>query len=640
MKYISEEGRIGKLRLKNRLTMAPMGLHLGELNESVVSFMNARIDGGVSLIQINCMPTGELEDSSASMLITRDKAGYLKEICDHAHEADCKISLQIMLGCGRVGGPSAKYGGMPIAASATPWHHYAEMICQEITKEDIEFLKDAFRETLEIGIECGVDAVEMHAYGGYLLDQFLTERWNLRTDEYGGDLDGRMRLLTELIDITHETGGNDFPIIVKFTPDHCMEGEGYRKIDEGIEIAKRLEKLGVDCLHVCAGCYDNWENAMPPVYFQEMTPHIKSAEIIKQNVDIPVMVHGRLGNIAKAESVLAHGYADFIAIGRGLLADPNLPKKAMNGDIKDIRPCISCDEGCIAQVYMGNRCGCAINPFCGFEDERSVKNTDDPKKVLVIGGGPGGCAAALLAKAAGHDVELWEKGTRLGGNALVASMPAYKRDMESLIRYYEYKTEHESVRVRLMKEADIEGIKEYAPDHVIWAAGGIPLRPASIPGIDGMNVITAAEALKNTGIVGDKVAVIGGGLVGCETATHLALMKHDVSIVEMAPAVLPEEMFPQVRACVTKWMDKAGINKLEGCKLLSIKDDRIIVEKDGEQSEVKCDTVVLAMGFRPNLGLIEEISKICPAETIGDSVKLGRIRDAVHGAYEAVSAIN
>lgn len=639
MNIINTPGKIGPLTLKNRITMAPMGLHLGKLCPEVVDFFKARVDGGVGMIQINCMATDAIEDASASMLITDENLHYLKELVDYAHEHDCRITLQIMLGCGRVGGPSAKYGGMPVAASAVSWHHYAEMICQEITHEDIELLKSAFRDTVRRGVEAGIDGVEMHAYGGYLMDQFLTERWNKRTDEYGGSLENRMRLLNETIDIAREVGGKKLAILVKYTPDHYMDGDGYRHIDEGIEIARRLEARGVDALHVCAGCYDNWENAMPPIYFQELTKHIRSARTIKEYVGIPVIVHGRLSNPEKAVSVLEKGYADFVAIGRGLLADPELPNKLAAESPREILPCISCNEGCIARVYMGQRCTCAINPFCGYEAERVIPPAAQHKRVLVIGGGPGGCSAAIYAKLAGHDVELWEKQPHLGGNAYVASMPVFKRDMEALSQYYEEALPRLGVRVKYLRTADVESVRAYAPDHIIWATGGVPVRPASIPGIFSDNVVMATDALKNLDLLGNRLAVIGGGLVGCETAAHFSLLGKDVSVVEMAPAILPEELFPQNRSAVMRWIDVSGLKKYEGCKLTAIDSEGVSVEKDGTELRIPCDTVVIAMGFKPNTEAAEPYREICPVNVIGDAAEPRKILYAVSEARDAVAGI-
>lgn len=348
---------------------------------------------------------------------------------------------------------------------------------------------------------------------------------------------------------------------------------------------------------------------------------------------------GRLANPEKAVSVLEKGYADFVAIGRGLLADPDLPNKLAAGSTREILPCISCNEGCIARVYMGQRCTCAINPFCGYEAERALKPAAQPKRVLVIGGGPGGCSAAIYAKLAGHDVELWEKQPHLGGNAYVASMPVFKRDMEALSQYYEETLPRLGVRVKYLKKADPESVREYAPDHLIWTTGGVPVRPASIPGILSDNVVMATDALKNLDLLGDRLVVIGGGLVGCEAAAHFALLGKDVSVVEMAPGILPEELFPQNRSAVMHWIEKSGLKKYEGYKLIAVEPDGVCVEKDGKQMRIPCDTVVIAMGFKPNSEAAEPYKEICPVSIIGDAAEPRKILYAVSEARDAVAGI-
>lgn len=459
-------------------------------------------------------------------------------------------------------------------------------------------------------------------------------------NEYGGDLDGRMRLLKETIDIIREVSGGKMGIICKITPDHLMPVEGgWRGMDEGIQLAQKLEAYGVDALHICAGCYENWENGMPGTYFQGTVPHIRSAEIVRKHVSIPVIANGRLGNVSKATYALEDMSIDFVGIARGHLADPEFGNKLMSGRTDDISPCISCNEGCIGRVIQGEHVTCAVNPRCGFETVRNLKIAANPCKVLVIGAGPGGCSAAIYAKQCGHDVEIWERSDHVGGNAVAASMPVFKRDMENLISYYKHKIDTMGIRVKFLTEATPEAVKQYAPDHMIWAAGGVPIRPASIPGIDGDNVCLATDALENRAFLGNRIAVIGGGMVGCEAAAHFALLGKEVSVIEMAPAVLQEDIFTQSRIMLTKWMEISKLTKQEGTKLVSIQEDGITVEKDGSQFQLPCDTVVLAMGFNPNTEELKKYEGICPVTPIGDAVKLGRILNATADAFNAVMAL-
>lgn len=637
---LNTPGKIGSIELKNRIVMAPMGLHYpGGFTKEVAEFYKERAKGGAGLILVACTIEDAFEDASASMCFTDENKHMLKDLCDTAHKYNCKVGLQIVLGTGRIGGPSEQYG-VPCSASAIPTLWDPNTICHELTKAEIEILKKSYRHSVEIGFECGADVVETHSYGGYLLDQFLTKRWNKRTDEYGGDLDGRMRLLKETIDIIREVSCGKMGIICKITPDHLMPVEGgWRGMDEGIQMAKKLEAYGVDALHICAGCYENWENGMPGTYFQGVVPHVRSAEIIRKNVSIPVIAHGRLNHVSKASYALENSKIDFVGIARGHLADPEIGNKLMSGKTDEITPCISCNEGCIGHVMQGQHVTCAVNPRCGFETERILKPAANPRKILIIGAGPGGCSAAIYAKQCGHDVEIWERGDHIGGNAMAASMPVFKRDMESLISYYKHKIDIMGIRIKFLTEATPETVAQYAPDHMIWAAGGIPVCPKSIPGIAGDNVCLATDALENRAFLGDRIVVIGGGMVGCEAAAHFALLGKEVSIVEMAPAVLQEDIFVQSRIMLTKWMEISKLTKYEETRLVSIQEHEITVEKDGSQFQLPCDTVVLAMGFQPNTDELKKYEKICPATAIGDALKLGRILNATADAFNAVMAL-
>lgn len=636
MANLQQPGKIGELVLKNRMIMAPMGNHIEHGSERTVDYFVARAKGGAAMITCNVMVTDEFEDTSNSLVINAETFDSYKRMVDQSHAYGCKVCAQLMPGCGRIGAPK-KYD-VPISASAVSCGFAPNVICHELTKEEIEMLKNGFRSTAEYALKAGTDVFEIHAYGGYLTDQFLTKRWNIRTDEYGGDLDGRMKFLIELIDICHEVGGRDFPVIVKFTPDHYLPvEEGYRSMEEGIELAKKLEAHGVSALHIDAGCHDNWYLSMPATYVQDMALQMKASKIVKKHVSIPIIAHGRLRDIAKAESALENHLCDFVMIGRGLLADSELPNKVLAHQVDDIRPCISCNEGCIANVCMGNQVECAINPECGYEGERIITPASEPKKILIIGAGPAGCAAAIYAKEAGHTVEIWEKGTRNGGNALVASKPYFKRDIEDLVRYYEVQLMKLNVPIKYLKEPTFKTVKSFGPDKIIWAAGAIPVRPASIPGINGPDVYTVSDALLNICPVGDTIAIIGGGVVGCEAAVHFATLGKKVMIVEMAKRLLPEPLFIQNQVILEKMIAASDIGMMTGTKLISIEEGQITVaDANGKESNLACDTVLLAMGYRPNIESSKVYEEICEVIPVGDCIKAGKIYDAVHQAYNTI----
>ena len=364
---LSRPIKIGRMELKNRMVMAPMGVTVGNLSPASVAYFAARAEGGAAMVFCNIRASLAFESGEHSIYLNDETAPLFRGLAERCHACGCKLAAQIQPGDGRIGGPSVRYK-VPISASACPWMHVPRMRCHALTIDEIHELEEDFRRSVQIALRSGADCVGIHAYGGYLTDQFLTRRWNTRTDAYGGNLENRARFLTELIAICKEEGGADFPVIVKFTPDHYMDGEGYRAIDEGIELAKLIVAAGADALHVDAGCHENWPNAMPPAGMQQMTLQSRSAKIIRSVVDVPVMTHGRFGDVDKAEAALRDGVCDIAVIGRGLLADPDLPNKVLAGRPDTIRPCISCNEGCIARVYNGETATCALNPRCGHED--------------------------------------------------------------------------------------------------------------------------------------------------------------------------------------------------------------------------------------------------------------------------------
>lgn len=638
MSTIVTPASIGKLQLKNRMIMAPMGPHFEDINRTTVEYFMRRSEGGAAMIMVNMMFTGYFEDTSASLVLTDENFPYFQELCERSHAADCKVCVQLMPGNGRTGYPAKMYT-VPISASACGALYDPNVICHALTIEEIGILLSEFERSLTLAVAAGADAVELHAYGGYLNDQFLTAAWNTRTDKYGGDVKGRATFLLEQVAIAKKVGGEDFPVIVKFCPDHCVPYPGWRRMEEGLELAKYLEENGVDALHIDAGCYEKWQIAMPPLFYQEAVLQLRSAKAVKEHVSIPILTHGRLSNIDKAEAALNHNICDFAVIGRGLIADPELPAKVVEGRLEDIRPCISCNEGCIGNVCKGKHLACALNPFTGFETERQLEKTASPKKVLVVGGGPGGCAAALMAKQVGHEVALWDKHTALGGKTLAASAPYMKADMIRLAEYYTIQLTKAGVPVRLFKEATHERVAAFAPDVVIWAAGGNTVRPKSIPGIDRSNVYSCEDALRNLVPLGKRIVIVGGGQVGIEAAVHFNHNFHDVTVIEMADRMMPDPPFIMNDNMLRALMANGTGVYRTGTRLVAVSDKGVMVEDAEGQKEIECDTVLLAMGWSPDAQQGQQFADICSVITVGDSNQCRNILSSVTEAYEAVKQI-
>lgn len=638
MPMITDSRKLGALELKNRIIFAPMGPHFADINREAVEYFVKRAQGGAAMIMVNMMVTGYFEDTSASLVLTDENIHLFRELCDRAHEAGCKVCVQLMPGCGRMAGPAKMYP-VPISASDCGWLYAPNVKCHAMTIEEINILLSEMRRTIKLAVAAGADACELHAYGGYLNDQFLTAAWNTRTDKYGGDVKGRATFLLEQAAIIKEEGGADFPVIVKFCPDHGVPYPGYRKLEEGLELAEYLEAQGIDALHVDVGCHEKWQLAMPPVFYQEAVLQMKAAKAVKEHVSLPVLTNGRLADVSKAEAALENGICDFTVIGRGLLADPELPKKLTEGHPEDIRPCISCNEGCIGNVLKGVHLSCAVNPYTGFEWERHPKKAEAEKKVLVVGGGPGGCTAALMAKEAGHQVELWEKASRIGGKLLPAAAPYMKTDMNRLPNYYWTQLLKAGIPVRLMKEATRETVAEFAPDALIWAAGSNTVRPKSIPGLDRDNVYPCEDALCNLVPLGERVAIIGGGQVGAEAAVHFAHSGHQVTVVEMAEKMMPQPSFKMNDNMMREMLSNPNITCMTSTKLMEVTEEGVVVENADGQISVACDTVLLAMGGAPSAEKGNSFQDLCQVITIGDSNQCRNILTAVHEAYEAVQKI-
>ena len=631
-------GKIGKLELKNRLIYAPMGSHIDNLGPRSYAYFMERARGGASMVMIPIFIKEYLEMSAPSLTITDENYELSKKLVKDIQACGCKACFQIVPGYGRIMPGSIKYPGLPVAPSEIPAMYDPSVTCHALTIEEIGDLKKGYRETVEQLVDLNADAIEIHSYGGYLMDQFLSEVFNHRTDEYGGTLENRFRLLRELIEITKEVCGNDYPLIVKYTPCHYIDMPGYRRIEEGVELSKLLEKSGVDLLHVDAGSFENHYVAMPPTYQQEQVFQLRSSEIIKRHVLIPVATDGKLGDLDKGEHALLDCKTDFLVVGRGLLADPYLPNKLSENRPDDIVPCIGCNE-CISQVTAGKHIVCTVNPEAGKETEMLLKKAINPKKVLVIGGGPGGMSAALDAKRAGHHIELWEKSNRLGGMINAAGRPSFKLEVNELAQWYRRQIIKNQINVKYYKEATVENILEYGADAVIVATGS-QSKKFPIKGIDGDNVVTAVDAMMDRATLGENLVMVGAGLVGCETALHLTPRGKKIIMIEMADKLLPEPIFYMNEIMLTQMVTRnQNIQVMVGTKLLEVTDHSVIVEVEGAQKEIPCETVVLAMGMKSEPNFMEELRGKVPVYCIGDCREPRHIIEALHEAREVVNSL-
>lgn len=620
--------------------MNPIGLvdPDGRLTQRGIDYYVARAKGGTGLIttgltcvsrELEVLPT--LVASENIHVIVR-----LSELAEAVHDYGAKLCVQLTAGHGRVLPGMLLQHEKAVAPSVLPCYWNPKVTTRELTIQEIERLVNAFESGARAVKAAGVDAVELHAHEGYLLDQFQTALWNKRTDKYGGNLQGRLRFPIEVIEAVRKGAGADFPIIYRFGLKHYLEGG--REIDEGLEIARRMESIGVDCLHVDAGCYETWHWAHPTSY-QPPGCMVDMAKLAKEVVKIPVIAVGKLGYPDLAESVLQEGKADFICLGRTLLADPEWPNKVRERRAEDIRPCINDNEGCHGRIRKHRHVSCTVNPATGMEREFVITPAEEKKKVLVVGGGPAGMEAARTAALRGHEVSLWEKSDALGGNMIPASTPDLKQDYRMLIEHMSTQMKKAGVRVELGREATPESIQKVKPRVVFVATGATPIIP-EIPGVGKRKVITAVDLLLGKKEARGQVVVVGGGLVGSETALYLAQKGMRTILVE-ALSSIAYDVFKTNRLALLEALAKAGVEFRVDTSVLEITDEGITVaDVHGRRDMLKAETVVLAVGLKPDQRLLDVVrDKVPEVYAIGDCVEPGKVLNAIWDGFRTARIV-
>ena len=660
-----EPVQIGEVRIKNRIAMAPMGILNppmvnpdGSPTQRTIDYYVERAKGGVGLIITGAHKVENEIDvvrlGFAPIISPAIRSPY-GEMSEAVHSLGAKIFIQLTPGVGRVLMPhhvDPTGRSKPVSASAIPNYWDPDVICRELTTEEVERIVKAVGDAAEIVKAAEIDGIELHGHEGYLLDQFATAIWNKRTDKYGGDLKGRLAFPIEILKEIKARVGKDFPVVYRFALKHyikalragALPGEHYteagRNVEEGLEIARLLEEAGFDALHVDAGCYDSWYWAHPPTY-QEHGCMVDMAEKVKKIVKIPVMAVGRLDIPELAEKVVEEGKADMVVIGRGLLADPYWPSKVQEGRIVDIRPCIGCHDG-NQRMIQGKPLSCAVNPACGREQLYGLKPAEKTRTVLIAGGGVAGMEAARVAATRGHKVTLYEKKSSLGGHLVEASVPDFKKDLGKLNEWYKGQLSKLAVEVKLGTEVTTDIVQRDNPDVVLVATGSKPVIP-DIPGIKKPNVVTCMDLLLGKKEAGGVVVVVGAGLIGCETALWLAKQGRKTTIVEMLPEPLitPPPLFNANKIML---LDLLALNRVKievDTTVQEIADDGIVaVDRHLKESLTRADTVVLAVGLESDDLLYKLlIGKVANLYALGDCQEPRRIMGAIWDGYEVARSI-
>ncbi len=630
--------KIGSLELKNRFVVPPMATNLanedGTVTQGLIDYWVTRARGGFGLLMVEFTaidPLGKVGPCHPCLFGDEFVPG-LRELTEAVHDHGAKIAIQLAH-TGRQTFPEiiGIPGAQPVSASPIPCP-VDRAIPRPLSPQEIYQLVEKFGDAAVRARDAGFDAVEIHGAHGYLLAQFMSSYSNKRVDEFGGSLHNRMRFPLEVIHQVRRRLGSTFPLLFRMSGEERVPGG--RGIDESRVVARLAVDAGIDAIDVSVGVagsaqYIFASPVLPPGFL------LSSAEEIKKAVSVPVIAVGRINHPLLAEDALESGKADLIAWGRSSLADPELPNKVAAGQLDDIAPCISCGQGCIRAFPQPHkplsRLGmtCLVNPFCGREREMEIKPASTSKKVIVVGGGPGGLEAAWVAAARGHKVTLYEREASAGGQYRIGAIPPFKQDVARAIGYYIRMCKKHGVTFKMATEATAEEILSQKPEAVIIATGGEALIP-DIPGVGGDRVTTAASILEGKREAGLNVLVVGGGMVGCEVADFLGEHLHRVTLLEMLPEIGQDVPFPTAYFLFRR-LKEYGVRIETETTVVELLEDGATVSKGGKRSRlIGFDTIVLAMGARPVNALKGQLERRVPElHVIGDALAARQAIDAI-----------
>ena len=641
-----ERVNYGGIKLKNRIAVCPMGMKTdidGFMSERNILAHERFAKGGVGLVNVGCaMCTQKYETRPTWAMDSFFQLAPYGQLCDQIHAYGAKVVTQLTVGLGRVA-YADRIDTAPYGPSANPLRGNPAVSTRVFSVEQIHDIVTQYGKAALMLKKAGADGIEMHAYGGYLFDQFLTSVWNRREDEYGGSLENRARFVVECLHEVKRVCGEDYPVIAKITVDHRIPKPGYRTIEEGIELSKLLEREGVDALHIDTGCYERYYCQIPSIY-EPRGMELDVLAAVKKAVNIPIMGQGKLNNPEVAEKAVEDGLVDVVGLGHQMLADPDWARKVKEGREREINYCIGCNE-CMYEAVMGRHRPCAINPLSGHEVDYRITKAEKTDELLIIGGGPAGMNAALLAYERGiKRILLWERNSYLGGNLAAAAAPDVKKDIRVYLDNLIYRLGKTNVEVTLSKCATKEDVLATGIENVILATGSDPIM-INLPKDEdsAVRVIKANDALLSKEAINGDVVIIGGGLVGCECAIHFKAKdsSRKVTIVEALDAILKTaKHFGSNDHSLRDHLAASKVEAVTSAKAKRITKDGLIYEKDGKESLIPCSVVIMAVGYRKNDRLEDELwDNVENVRTVGDAVAPRKVINAVHEAYHAVRVL-
>jgi 2-enoate reductase len=665
--------KIGKVEIRNRIAMMPMGIfsprlmnqRTGAYTKDGADYYIERAKGGTGLIITGLAPVIPMPFINP-VNHPDEYVSEMKYLTDGIHKYDSKVFIQLTAMTGRAAHLEDEASWKMLPAPAPIQNVWDPTLKNRgITVEEIKQYVRNFATAAYLVKQAGGDGVEIHAvHEGYLLDQFAIAFFNHRTDEYGGPLENRLRFAKEIVEAIKEKCGKDFPVSVRYSVRSyvkdfnrgALPGEEFmekgRDLEEGVAAAKMLEGFGYDMLNCDNGSYDSWFWAHPPMYMPKAC-NLKDVAEVKKAVSIPVICAGRFDEPEVAEKAIAEGLIDMMGMGRPLLADPELPNKFQEGRLDDIRPCISCHQGCLGRIFQGLDISCAVNPACGREKSYELRPAQTKKKVLVIGGGLGGMEAARVSALRGHEVDLYEKTGELGGVFVAAATPDFKDDDKHLLAWYKRQMGDLPITVHMNAEVTADMVKGYDE---VFVATGANERRLNTPGFDTPNVTYAFDTLRNVKIEGENVVIVGGGLTGCEIAYLLGREGRKVTIVEMTETILNAFGLSAANYnMLMELLDYYKVKVIRNAVVESFADGKAVVvetEKNypnvanraklmfalgpnGHQKkhEIPADHIVVSVGYIPNDSLYEQI-KGEHVYLIGDAKQPTNVMDAIWAAYD------
>ncbi len=679
--------KIGNVEIKNRIVMAPMMMGFGQFNgnatEKMINYYEERAKGGTGLIITEITRVNDLTGASSFGQLAASKDRNIESIsclAERMHKHGAKIFVElhhpgrqnvnlmintvpISVLCDNIMPKNLYskllYGSIvplgkklvekdlffrTVSPSKSNRSKFAESTNKALSVSQIKKIISQFGDAAYRVKKAGCDGIELHASHGYLIQQFLSPETNKRTDQYGGSLENRMRFLLEIIDNVRKKCGKDYPLIFRLTVDEMYDkigqsNKGYT-LSEGIEMAKILEKKGIDAIDVSSAGYDTFNYWLEPTTFECGWRKNLAAEI-KKSVNIPVIAANLIRSPEQAEQQLQEGIQDFVALGRPHIADPHWCNKVLENREDEIKRCVCClycFESMMEGAYIGEHGHCSVNPFVGREGEKLPENGNS-RRVVIIGAGVAGLTAAELLAKRGFDVTVIEKEKQAGGQINLADKPPHKGKLHWCAEDLLTNAEKAGAKIIYGVTATKDIIAAYSPEYVINATGGNAVQPKAF---EGENVVTVTEILNgNIKVENKKVCVIGSGMTGLETSELLCEAGNQVSIVEMADEIAPGAWFQHLDDALPK-LKRYNTRFYTSSKLTEIKSDGIIIEntKTKKAEHLSCDLVVLSLGVRPDNALYEEIKNLFKhVYNIGDSSKVGRIYNATESAYQVVKSI-